>query len=447
MVEQLLAANLVSKLVSDNQPQDVKTEYSPYIPYEGKMYLAHHECRLPVESVLTSYEPKIIKYSLVEMLLHYFAQVAIEQKQPTPLRFYAYRDGDEFSTTENKQEGYYGDFLVCPSPGVYLLEHRDRKLLLKISPDTRNSIKELFFVQIHWLRKVDSEPTMAERKEWFGALANDARQLYISSHSVAATDKKGLHVFHFTSTMWERVKSIPPRSWKSVFVPQDDKKKVIDNLTKFLSADHQRFLEEKESSRKFSCLVIGERGTGKKSFIHAILNHFNLHKGVLDTGEIDAELLCVSSLPNNTAIVISNIEEIEEENTPALQNLLDGRDVAKGIVVFLTCRDLSKLSEPTQQILLTAARIDRTVTLKSPKEMQIRSMFEHFFPEQKTIADAFLKRIKAIGLPNLSILEAWLKKLSEAKDTCTPESLELLEAMIKTHKRYITPGHQQSMNS
>lgn len=407
------------------------TLYSPWISWEKKDYAVDFECRVAIEYTCLAYEPKVMRHNLPEMLLCYLGTLAIEQKQvPVPRRIMAFREGQEYSfVEEKKQPGYFGDLITVLAPGVYRLRHREKDLLVRILSEGYALLKEFILIQFHWFERFDASVCIE-------SLLNDAKAAYPHDHS-SPQDNHLLTVFRYSAnTMWEQIKRIPSRSLAKIHIPSREKKDILREIEQFL--DDQKEFKELELPRKLAYLFSAERGGGKTNLIHAVLGHFNMHKGVLAPEEIDDDLVCVSSLPNRTAIVIENIDEIEDETCLRnLQALLDGREVDRELLIFMTCRSES-LNELARKTLLTSQRIDRTIHLRAPAQAQIRNMFDRFFPEAK---DKFPSFSKQLGhLPNLSLLENFFRKHLHSSDIADPKTMKELKKMIEEHNKNIESG-------
>jgi hypothetical protein len=381
------------------------------------------------------------------MLLHYLSHLVMqkenhEENKTVPRRMIWYRGGQEYCLEDkdgkdhDNKPHYFGDLVTILGPGIYTFHHRNRKVLVSISQEGLHLLKEYFFIQLHWFQNGLGAPDT----EALSLLLSDAKEFFPFQ---ADGDGKGLlTVYRYSNnTLWEQLKTIPQRSMTSMHLPKDLKRSVLGEIENFLSQKHQQQLKHLELPRKLAFLFSSERGGGKTNFIHAILGHFKLNKGVLPLEEIDNDLLCLSSLPNRTAIVIENVDTIEGNDEDSailtnLQTLLDGRECHQPLLLFLTCTDHEKLKEPVRKVLKTCKRIDQTKTLGAPGKSEIKKMFERFYPDQKNNFGAFYKLIGKLPLPNLSLLENFFRQHLDNPDMTTVETNELQD-MIKDHKNNI----------
>ena len=418
--------------------------HSPFIEYKEAKFPVDFETRFGLDYMSVPYEPKVIKSGLPEMLLHFMSHLVMKEQEEkredytsfcAPRRLLYYREGQEYSLVDEKkqQQNYFGDLVTILSPGIYTFTHQNRRVFLNIASEGCTLLKEFFFIQLAWERQPDDSKRFIDL-ETLSSLLNDAKTFYPYN---LIQDAQHLTVFRYSaSTMWEMTKRIPQRDLATIHLPAAFKESIVSEIQHFF--DQQQELKNKNLPRKLVFLFCAERGRGKTEFIHALLTHFKMHKGVLSPEEIDNDLVCVHALPNRTAICFENIDEMEGEESSTLENfqsLLDGRDCDRPLLIFLTSRKSeSDFPEHVRKALLTG-RIDRIESLKAPRKDEVQEMFLRFYPEQKKEFKNFWKQVRKMDLPNLSILENFFRKYLDGNQMTSPTGLTYLQNLIRAHKK------------
>lgn len=442
-------------LLKEDEESHNRFTHSNHISWNQLLFPVDFELRVGVDYFCAAYEPKVNKSNLPEMLLNYLSYLAQEeskkkdqQESCIPLRILCYREGQENSLVDEKQpadekdkpkrSNYFGDLITVLAPGTYLATHRDKKLLIHLESEGYRLMKECFFLQLHWFR--NSSHTFQD-KETISCLLNDAKEYQSRDESHSQL----LNVYRFSaSTLWEQLpKRIPQRDLATIHLPDAQKQSIVSEIQRFF--EQQEELKKKNLPRKLVYLFSAPRGGGKTELIHALLTHFKLHKGILSPDEIDSDLLCVSALPNRTAICLENVDEIDDESIlERLELLLEGRECEHPILVFLTSRTQeSSLSEMIRKSLLTG-RIDHTEAFKPPQRKQMEEMFFRFFPEQnKQDFSCFWEKVRKMHLPNLCLLENFFRKRLHLTNIWNSEEMETLHDMIIEHKKNSSNAGQQ----
>ena len=272
----------------------------------------------------------------------------------------------------------------------------------------------------------------------FKTFIQDAYEYY-----AARCKKDLLPVYTFTADGgWELSKRIPKRSLATMHFHDEIKLDIIREI--------QDFFQEQDEARELAVplkrvYLFTGRQSGKSQFINSLLSHFGLNKAKMSIEDIDEGLFCVSSLPNNTAIVMEDIDRscnsVEDINlTISNLHILDGREGVRGLLIFLTCHDENKLPELVQEALLASGRIDKKVAFgeKSINKMmpQVKEMFCRFLPKQSDRFDAFWKSIENLGVPNMGLLETFFWNQRKSQNIC--KQIKKLKVMVDrytlTHK-------------
>lgn len=165
---------------------------------------------------------------------------------------------------------------------------------------------------------------------------------------------------------WRRKTSLRSRSLDTVYLPDDQKERLVSDLQDFL--DSEALYETLGIPWHRGYLLYGPPGTGKTSFARALASHFNLDIYSMSLSDItsDANLgQMFSQLEERSVLLLEDIDvvhaakERDDETDEAitasgLLNALDGLSTPHGLITFMTTNDIDVLDEA----LLRSGRAD-----------------------------------------------------------------------------------------
>jgi len=210
-----------------------------------------------------------------------------------------------------------------------------------------------------------------------------------------ATTRKAVLKMTTTWGDWRTRSDLPPRTMDSVSLPQEQKNRVINDLSKFL-----------ESEDKYNRLAIpwhrgymfhGPPGTGKTSLVKALANHFNLDLWYISISDLNAEsnlLSLVGGVGPRSMLLLEDIDTIKithdrdssdtgKISTGSLLNVLDGVATPHGLITVMTTNRFDILDPALKR----AGRMDLIEELGYPTMETIQDLYKHFYGVKLSFLD------------------------------------------------------------
>lgn len=188
---------------------------------------------------------------------------------------------------------------------------------------------------------------------------------------------------------WNTRSDLPARTMDSVFMPEDQKDRILCDVSDFLDQ------EDRYNKMSFpwhrGYMFHGPPGTGKTSLVKGIANHFNLDLWYIGLADLTAEaslMQLLSQVGPRSILLLEDIDTVKiakddsEQDSGkitvgSLLNALDGIATPHGLITMMTTNHFESL-DPR---LVRAGRMDVVEELGWPTMQTLAKMFEHFYDE------------------------------------------------------------------
>ena len=206
--------------------------------------------------------------------------------------------------------------------------------------------------------------------------------------------------WHVKYQYWRTEARIQARPVSSVVLPEATKKRLLDDMEKFLLPSTQSFYNRNGIPYRRSYLFYGLPGTGKTSMVQALAGHFNrnvcylmpTHPEMTD----DSLRSAVTDLPEDAIVVFEDIDSLFAKDRSnkvskssltfsGLLNALDGIGNPSGQIFILT----TNLREQLDQALIRNGRVDMHIEFTYAVEEQMQQMWTNFYPSHADKAAVF----------------------------------------------------------
>lgn len=201
-----------------------------------------------------------------------------------------------------------------------------------------------------------------------------------------------------TSTAVYKAQRCYPRSWilskhkpirhlKTVDIDHVQKKKLIDDIAKYVSPDTKAWYQKRGVPRRRGYLFHGPPGTGKSSLAAAVAGHFRtgLYTLTLHGLEDDSLLELVNQIPTGNVLLIEDVDSagIRRESyddyygrrsgvtLSGLLNALDGASAPEGHILIMS----TNTPEALDPALKRAGRVDCEVEFKHASKACAANIF------------------------------------------------------------------------
>lgn len=198
------------------------------------------------------------------------------------------------------------------------------------------------------------------------------------------------------------------RPLTSVIFDQGVAEKIVDDVDDFLS--NGKWYIERGIPYRRGYMLYGPPGSGKSSFIQALVGHLEYNICVLNLSErylTDDRLnLLLSSVPQRSVILLEDIDAAFTRQREKLAsdgngltfsgflNALDGVVSSEGRIIFMTTNHVDRL-DPA---LLRPGRVDMKVLIDNATAHQVGKMFLRFYEGEADLARKFVDLVRPYAL-------------------------------------------------
>lgn len=187
---------------------------------------------------------------------------------------------------------------------------------------------------------------------------------------------------------WELLERKRKRSLNSIYLPEKDTQKIINDLVKFYDPKTITQYERLGLTHKRVFLFEGIPGSGKTSFIAALAGKFGYNLSILHfNGKLDDNMFMqlIKNLPKKTWVVLEDMDYLFQDRKSqdssknaitisGILNVLDGIVTRDGFVAFLSTNFKNHL-DPA---LIRPGRIDTVLHFGYAIKEQIYNLYKNF---------------------------------------------------------------------
>jgi AAA+ superfamily predicted ATPase len=237
---------------------------------------------------------------------------------------------------------------------------------------------------------------------------------------------------------WYVYNKIPSRNLESVYIDNNIKNKLVDDINLFLKSEDEYNTFGIPYKKTF--LLTGPPGMGKTSLIKAICNKFNIDLSILSVSknfDNSALMHSIKNLEDNTILLIEDIDSLFDkrigtQDNPSITfsnliNILDGVLYRHATIIFLTTNHPEKLDHA----LLRIGRIDSIIQINYPSKVNIERLFNDmlikYYDNNDVIKEEFNKFYGEIKTKKISMSAIvnflfrhrnnWQENINELLDT------------------------------
>jgi chaperone BCS1 len=274
-------------------------------------------------------------------------------------------------------------YIIVPAPGHHWMLYKGRILSIIVKREESKTTKG------DLARALRSESiifkTIGRKQDIFRSLMKDVFEQFV----IQEVKKPELYAWGSWGD-WQPIHAFQPRALDTVILPEEDKKRVIQQIETFRSS--RDWYRTMGIPYRKGFLFYGPPGTGKTSFVTGLSSHFNSNVYILRLADMsDASLVeAAKTVEPNSFIIVEDIDDVsstakrrktdekkkkEGVTLSGLLNVLDGLLSPVGAVFILTTNHREKL-DPA---LIRPGRVDLQLCITYATIEQKKEMYRRFF--------------------------------------------------------------------
>lgn len=224
--------------------------------------------------------------------------------------------------------------------------------------------------------------------------------LFVSS-IMKSSRKKGKNYMIKTSELtvyinmdsyWEELLNRPTRSIESVYLPKEDKQKIIKDIEWFLSNETQLRYEQLGRNYKRVLMFEGVPGSGKTSLALALASHFGYDLAIMSFNDKVTDgtfTRLIRQMPEKTILLLEDIDCLfhERKNNDNLKNdltfsgilnTLDGIATPHEFICIITTNYKNLLDDA----ILRQGRVDACIKFDYIKREQLKDIYKAYMGDK-----------------------------------------------------------------
>lgn len=224
-------------------------------------------------------------------------------------------------------------------------------------------------------------------------------------------------IYRWDYGAWDLCHSIKKRHMNSIFLHDDVKNSILNDLKNFYDPKYIDKYKEIGIPHTRTYLFYGMPGTGKTSMVKALASSFDMKIANLSYDkncDDDMLKLCLKQLPKKSILLIEDIDCLfnsrDSKNDKnwitfsGLLNALDGVVQNDEIVIILTTNHIEKLDVALKR------RVDLYVEFKDASRTQMQECFNLYYPQYEHKFDCFYDKISKNKKITMNILIKYFNK-------------------------------------
>uniref|UniRef100_A0A6C0FDK4 AAA+ ATPase domain-containing protein n=1 Tax=viral metagenome TaxID=1070528 RepID=A0A6C0FDK4_9ZZZZ len=227
----------------------------------------------------------------------------------------------------------------------------------------------------------------------------------INNNKIA--NKLNIFTFHH---FWCFLESSDYKSLESINLPKKQLDSVLNDIKYFISDEVCSKYKKLNIAHTRNYMFYGPPGTGKTTLIKGLASYIDYSIGIIDfNSELDDKKLkyALMKRPKKTILIFEDIDCLFESRKKSdtysthvtfsgLLNTIDGIVSHDNLIIIFTTNHLEILDFALKR------RIDFFIKFEYATKLQIKYMFERFYPTQLNTFNTFYESIKHIKLtPNI----------------------------------------------
>jgi SpoVK/Ycf46/Vps4 family AAA+-type ATPase len=221
-----------------------------------------------------------------------------------------------------------------------------------------------------------------------GAVGRDAVKAKFEEILNAQKEEERKPVFRMVDRWgdWTYLSDLPQRRMDTVILPDDQARRLVDDLGAFLAAEDEYVRRDIPWHRGY--LFSGPPGTGKTSAARALASHYGMDVFYMPLADIEKDtnlLQLVSAVKARSVLLLEDIdvfhaatERTEDFTTTSLSgllNTLDGIATPHGLITIMTTNDLFAID----RAIIRPGRVDVHEVFALADAEQVERLFRWFY--------------------------------------------------------------------